>query len=160
MTKQLAEFILAHPFGFVTEAEMPAIIEQDRLVPLLVRCGGTRFCAGAQYIAGLLKMVEAGGDYVRDVSFPSGVIDEARAVVAGRVAPTTREVDLPAPAAVPVKVLESTRCHGLQPKGFQAEVDARKVKRVRLSDSVMFNEGDCGGAFDGTRVTSDADPGL
>lgn len=33
-------------------------------------------------------------------------------------------------------------------------------KRVTVSDSVIFNEADCGGAFDGRQVTSDADPGL
>lgn len=30
----------------------------------------------------------------------------------------------------------------------------------RLSEHCVFNEGDCGGVFDGSQVVSDADPGL
>jgi hypothetical protein len=34
------------------------------------------------------------------------------------------------------------------------------TKRETISPAVEFNEADCGGAFDGRQVTSDADPGL
>lgn len=44
-------------------------------------------------------------------------------------------------------------------KARRAELERVNRKRI-LSDSVMFNEAECGGAFDGRQVTSDADPGL
>lgn len=74
--------MLTKPGGFVTEKELPAIIELDRLTPLLVRCGGCRFCAPAQDIAKLILAVEKSGDYIRDVSFPANSMDDARAAQA------------------------------------------------------------------------------
>lgn len=193
MTRELARFIVGRPFGFVTEAEMPAIVEQDRLIPLLVRCGGTRFMAGAQYISGLLKMVEAAGDYVRDVSFPAGVINEARQVEASGKATMTEEERLmgapglhvfagePAPVfrtaaprrrAVAGKADKPTgevtregqtiwyHYQDAEGNDYESQQPPGGWRRQVLSEGVIFNEGDCGGAFDGFQVTSDADPGL
>lgn len=60
--------------GFLTEADVRtlAAAPSGRLTPCLVRCGGCRFTAPAQDVAHLIGLVEAGGDYVRDVSIPAG----------------------------------------------------------------------------------------
>lgn len=78
MNAALAKLVLAAPFGFITEAQLPQVINADRLCLLLVRCGQCRFMAPAQDVAFLLTCIEAGGDYRRDVSFPSSVIDQAK----------------------------------------------------------------------------------
>lgn len=89
MNIPLANIVLSKPFGFVTEADLPAIIAADRLCWLLVRCGCQlgRFSCPAQNLAEMLKAVEAVGDYVRDVSFPSYVIDEAKAYMVAMHSP-------------------------------------------------------------------------
>lgn len=51
----------------------------------------------------------------------------------------------------------------LELRGVVGLVVAREVEvrsGIWKSDIVPFSESDCGGAFDGTSVTSDADPGL
>ena len=60
-------------FGHVTDVGVAAMAAHPkwRLIPLLVRCGGTRFVAPATNIKGLIEAIEATGDYVRDVSFPA-----------------------------------------------------------------------------------------
>lgn len=62
-------------YGFLRDTDMPELIAVDRLCQVLVRCGGCRFTCAAQDVAHLVKCVEAGGDYVRDVSFPVGAFD-------------------------------------------------------------------------------------
>ena len=61
--------------GFLTSDDTRFLLgeHQDatRLLPVLVRCGGTRFTCGLQYLKGLMEMVEKNGDYVRDVSIPA-----------------------------------------------------------------------------------------
>lgn len=74
---KLESFIAARPGGFLTDADIPALIALDRLCPVLVRCGGCRFTCAAQCVEHLVKCVEAGGDYVRDVSFPVGSYERA-----------------------------------------------------------------------------------
>lgn len=78
MTANLAKLLLARPFGFITAADLPAIIEADRLTPVLVRCGGCRFTCAAQDAAHLARCIVAGGDYVRDMSSPAAVLETAR----------------------------------------------------------------------------------
>ena len=57
--------------GFVTQADLPFIVAENRFEPLLVRCGACRFTAPAQNIAWLVNIIEDSGvDYVRDISFP------------------------------------------------------------------------------------------
>lgn len=59
-------------YGFITsEADLDAVIAENRLEPVLVRCGGCRFTAPAQDVRHLTKAVAAVGDYVRDLSFPA-----------------------------------------------------------------------------------------
>lgn len=138
MTLALANLILSKPFGFVTDADLPQIIALDRLVWLLVRCGAQhgRFAAPAQDIPQLIATIEATGDWVRDVSFPSCLIDEARAFQAANPPPL--------------------------PEHARARLHAHVAKVLRNPKHSLddFNEADCGGAFDGFTVSSDADSGL
>lgn len=126
--------------GFLRQSDMPALIALDRLCQVLVRCGGCRFTCAAQDVAHLIKCVDAGGDYVRDVSFPVGSMERA----------ASWQPDCP------VTPLSAIPASFLAPRHTAGE----RAKARNLSDSVWFNEADCSGAFDGFQVTSDADPGL
>lgn len=82
MNEELARFVLARPFGFITSAEMPALLAMAPRALLLVRCGCGRFVCEAKDLAGRLAAVDQSGDYVRDVSFPCQVLDAARSYLA------------------------------------------------------------------------------
>mgnify|MGYP001600303347 CR=1 FL=1 len=43
---------------------------------------------------------------------------------------------------------------------WKVSLDGVSVSLVRRQENSQFNESDCGGAFDGFSVSSDADPGL
>lgn len=73
----LESFIASKPMGFIAQADLPELIKLDRLCPLLVRIGGGRFTCAAQDLEHLSACVVAGGDYVRDVSFPVDSIERA-----------------------------------------------------------------------------------
>lgn len=135
---RLQQFIQSKPCGFLTDADMPALIELDRLCPVLVRCGGCRFTCGAQYLEHLIKCVEAGGDYVRDVSFPVGSLERAADWTAARNGLVSH---VPRPAE-------------------RAHDQAISQKPSRYTVGQGFNPNDCGGVWDGSQVVSDADPGL
>lgn len=135
----LQQFIASKPMGFLTEADMSELIKLDRLCPVLVRLGGGRFTCGAQDCAHLIECVEAGGDYVRDVSFPVGSIERA-----AKWQPKSQIVRALKRPSVVSYIDEYDE--GGMPDGNQVHV--------------QFNESDCGGVFDGNQVTSDADPGL
>lgn len=56
-------------FGFFTSDQIPSIVEEDRLHPCLVRCGGGRFSCPAQDVAHFVAIIGRDGtDYVRDAS--------------------------------------------------------------------------------------------
>lgn len=74
---KLQTFIAALPCGFITSAQMPELITLDRLHPVLIRCGGCRLTCAAQDVAHIMRCIEAGGDYVRDVSLPVGSTERA-----------------------------------------------------------------------------------
>jgi len=135
MSPNLAKFILARPFGFITDDDRRELLELDRLCPLVVRCGCCRFICGAQDLQTLLAYVKAGGDYCRDVSIHPETIKAARATMAATIAAMK-----PAPMKWAGKVREPS-------------------SRERGMDN-YFNEADCGGAFDGNQVIRDADPGA
>lgn len=63
--------------AFLTHKDLPQLIALDRLQPVLVRCGGARFTCPAQDLETMMRNIEAGGDYVRDVSIPSADYREA-----------------------------------------------------------------------------------
>ena len=56
--------------GFITDVELSALAADPgtRLQPCLVRCCCGRFSAPAQDVAHFIKLVEQGGEHVRDVS--------------------------------------------------------------------------------------------
>lgn len=69
--------------GFVSNVDLPALIEVDRLMLLLVRCGNGRFLTPAQDVTHFMTIIEEhaqlksekegvvfAGDHVRDVSLP------------------------------------------------------------------------------------------
>ena len=135
----LQSFIQSKGFGgFLRDADMPELIALDRLCPVLVRCGGCRFTCAAQDVEHLLKCIEAGGDYCRDVSFPVG--SDERAAQWQPECPVTPVAMFPASF--------------VKPRPHTPHGDA--IRRLE----VQFNEADCGGVWDGSQVTSDADPGL
>jgi hypothetical protein len=127
----LQSFIASKPCGFLKDTDIPALIALDRLCPVLVRCGGCRFTCSAQDIAHIIRCIEAGGDYVRDVSFPVGSLE-----LAARWQP---EPNAPRPFTHEER---------------KADLAKRKVIHA------PFDESQCGGVYDGFSVSSDADPGL
>jgi hypothetical protein len=133
--------------GFLTKEKLAALIAIDRLCPVLVRCGACRFTCAAQYVEHLTRCIEAGGDYIRDVSLPTTTDDYA---AQWKPAPA-------APAAKPY-VDGWTREALTQAAGRVERTIPPAIPR-RLGVS-CHEERDFGGAFDGTSVTSDADPGL
>jgi hypothetical protein len=138
---KLQEFIQSLPCGFIRADQMPTLIALDRLHPCLVRCGNGRFTCGAQDVAHFIRCVEAGGDYVRDVSLPVGSAERAAAWV-------------PEAPITPVSMLPQsfTDSRGTQFNRTQRNTNPHKV---------VFNESDCGGVYDGINtVYSDADSGL
>lgn len=157
-------FIKALPCYFVTHDKLPELIELHRLCLCCVRLGGPggRFFAPAQNVAKLLEYCEAAGDYVRDVSIATSEIETAHDWRPEPKADHCRDCgthyekhNLCGCQYCPNCWLSCPRCGGRRRDSEQAP-----TKTVRLSESVMFNESDCGGAFDGRQVTSDADPGL
>jgi hypothetical protein len=130
MTKELAEFVGALKFGFISESQAKELCRLDRLCQVLVRCQCVRFVCAVQDLSTMIARMRAAGDEVRDVSVTSGVPEEARAY----------------------KALSASerfcRMHGKQ------------YCSACWFDGAPFNESDCGGAFDGNQVISDADPGL
>ena len=55
--------------GFITDADLPAVIAEDRLQMMIVRCGNGRFVCPAQDVAHFIAIIEKeGSDYIRDVS--------------------------------------------------------------------------------------------
>lgn len=167
----LQKFISSKPCGFLTDGDMPALIELDRLCPVLVRCGGCRFTCGAQYLDHMIKCIEAGGDYVRDVSFPVGAVECAAAwvpagngLVAHVPAPLNRAQDL-ALNQMPSRqtMADPAEKQNINAAGELQEVLAKRhlaATQRQSRQTHAFNESDCGGVFDGFGVTSDADPGL
>lgn len=60
-------------FGFITKPEdLAAIIAENPMEMLLVRCGGGRFLVPANQANHFMEIIRReGSDYVRDVSFPA-----------------------------------------------------------------------------------------
>ena len=134
----LQAFIASHPCGFLgTSSELAddlgKLIAIDRLCPVLVRCGACRFTCAAQYVSHLMHCIGAGGDYVRDVSFPVGSQERA--------------------ASWQPQMPEHAR-QRLQRK--VREVLQAKPQRERIEGQDWIATGN----FDGFTCGTDADPGL
>ena len=57
-------------FGFITEVNMPLVIQENPNYKLLVRCGCGRFVVSADQAKHFIDIITSqGSDYVRDVSF-------------------------------------------------------------------------------------------
>jgi len=143
---KLQELIKREPFGFLSAEAVQELVKLDRLFQVLVRCGGCRFTCAAQDVAHLARCIEAGGDYVRDVSFPVGSYERAANW---------------APEGAPVqRALNNADCGTAFPAHeWPSPKDTGKGGTLRRIP-IRFHEADCGGAFDGNQVISDADPGL
>lgn len=115
---------------------MPELVKLHRLCQCLVRCGFGRFVCAAQDVAHFVKCIEAGGDYVRDISITG---EEQKG--AGQWVPEAQQWP---------KRQDPQAIAGAMPL---------PPRRVR-GECHEFNESECGGVFDGNQVTSDADPGL
>jgi len=75
ITKTLLKILSKQQFGFITKDDLDVIkVEMPNLL-ILIRCGGERYVERACHAQKRMELVEAGGDYVRDVSFPSRTID-------------------------------------------------------------------------------------
>lgn len=140
--QQFIQRINEQRYGFLLDSDIPELIALDRLCQVLVRCGGCRFTCSAQDVAHLEACVKAGGDYVRDVSFPVGALERAAAYV-------------------PEQFRSEHPCPELRHCQTSALVMGKGPVRSRTQTlESWFDENDCGGVFDGNQVTSDADPGL
>ena len=148
---------LAANHGFMSAEDVAQLAELDRLRQCLVRCNGGRFVCAAQDVEhfrgiirrdfdalhdactttgindGIIASLQGGADYVRDVALLS-----SDGAFNGDFRPVTA-----APAAV-------------RPPA----PTTRQIERGVNAAFNNFREEDCGGAFDGFGVTSDADPGL
>ncbi len=138
---KLQQFIASKPGGYLKDTDILTLVALDRLCPVLVRCGGCRFTCAAQDVAHLEACITAGGDYIRDVSFPVGSLEKAANWVQE---PSFEKCRYNA---------ENTKSNGL------LGVVANKSKATAPA-GYAFDESQCGGVFDGNQVTSDADPGL
>lgn len=122
--------------GFLDSDGVKELVKLDRLFPVLVRCGAVRFTCSAQYVETMITYITAGGDYVRDVSFPVGSLE--------RAADWSPE---------PVAEVQF-RAANLKTAGLVQQEATRHQRQVH-----QWDESQCGGVFDGHQVLSDADPG-
>jgi hypothetical protein len=70
-SEQIRARIEKTQYGFVSRADLREIVAFDRLRLLLVRCGGFRALVPANQVESFTRCIEAGGDYVRDISYPA-----------------------------------------------------------------------------------------
>ena len=67
------QYLLNTSMGFLVEKEDQAkLIAEDRLQPVLVRCGGGRFSCPVQDVDHFVSIInKEGSDYIRDISVTS-----------------------------------------------------------------------------------------
>ena len=65
--------ILADHYGFLSARDVARLADhpEGRLTALLIRAGSCRLTCPAQDVTHLERCLIAGGDYIRDVSFPA-----------------------------------------------------------------------------------------
>ena len=69
MGQLISEKILKDQRGFLKQDQVRALVNENRLMPVLVRCGGGRFSCPAQDVEHFISCIgKSGMDYVRDVS--------------------------------------------------------------------------------------------
>lgn len=74
--KTLLKVLSKQQFGFITKDDLDVIKAEMPNLKVLIRCGCERYVELACHAQRRMELVEDGGDYVRDVSFPSRIIDE------------------------------------------------------------------------------------
>jgi hypothetical protein len=75
MINTLLKVLSKQQFGFVTKEDLDVLEVEMPNLPLLIRCGCDRYVAQAQDAKAKMDYVEQTGDYVRDVSIPSQILD-------------------------------------------------------------------------------------
>lgn len=78
---KLQNLIAGLDHGFLKREDFGKLANLDRLFPVLVRTNLGRFTCAVQCVEHFIRCVEAGGDYVRDVSVPVGSNERAAAWV-------------------------------------------------------------------------------
>jgi hypothetical protein len=76
ITKTLLKVLSKQQFGFITKEDLDILKVEMPNLPLLIRCGCDRYIAQAQDTQARMNYVEETGDYVRDVSIPSRILDQ------------------------------------------------------------------------------------
>ena len=73
MQRPHRQYLLRTSMGFITSAEdLEKLIAEDRLQPVMVRCGSGRFVCPAQDVKHFTAIINKdGSDYVRDWSVQS-----------------------------------------------------------------------------------------
>ena len=72
----LLKVLSKQQFGFVTKEDLDVIKKSMPNLKVLIRCGAERYVELACHAEKRMELVESSGDYVRDVSLPSQVIDD------------------------------------------------------------------------------------
>lgn len=76
MINTLLKVLSKQQFGFVTKEDLDSLEIEMPNLPLLIRCGRDRYVAQAQDTKARMDYVEEVGDYVRDISIPSKILDQ------------------------------------------------------------------------------------
>ena len=76
MINTLLKVLSKQQFGFVTKEDLDILEVEMPNLPLLIRCGCDRYVAQACDTKARIDEVEEKGDYLRDVSIPSKIIDQ------------------------------------------------------------------------------------
>lgn len=74
--KTLLKVLSKQQFGFITKDDLDVIKAEMPNLKVLIRCGCERYVELACHAQRRMELVEDSGDYVRDVSLPSRVIDD------------------------------------------------------------------------------------
>lgn len=124
--------------GFLSPQLLADLIQTARLYPVLVRCGGCRFVTPCQNVAHLTHCVEAGGDYVRDVSFAAG--DSSRptnvaVTITGEVVELLEAIQTPPAAKLPPHVL--ARLRAAVKSVFEGREQAAPVDQITKEQAAL-----------------------
>jgi hypothetical protein len=76
MINTLLKVLSKSQFGFITKEDLDSLEVEMPNLPLLIRCGRDRYIAQAQDTKARMDYVEETGDYVRDISIPSKILDQ------------------------------------------------------------------------------------
>jgi hypothetical protein len=140
--------------GFLVESDVVELAASDRLRQVLCRFNNGRFLCAAQDVAHFVGIIEhSKEDWLRDVSLPTG-----DPIWRGDYTTNaTEEIHRP------MREHNARREQIRRNEPAYVDPDGNphgSMADVRRACPAYFNESDCGGAFDGFTVTSDADSGL